>query len=55
MAQRDYFVVLNKCDDAQRLHAGREILELLRAQGQTRAVLTTGMRRSEMYEQTEEA
>ena len=51
VAQRDYFVVLNKCDDAQRLHAGREILELLRAQGQTRAVLTTGMRRSETYEQ----
>lgn len=54
VAQRDYFVVLNKCDDAQRLHAGREILELLRAQGQTRAVLTAGMRRSETYEQTEE-
>ena len=55
VAQRDFYVVLNKCDDAQRLHAGREILELLRAQGQTRAVLTAGMRRSETYEQTEEA
>ena len=31
------------------------IIELLRAQGQTRAVLTAGMRRSETYEQTEEA
>ena len=54
VAQRDFYVVLNKCDDALRLHAGREILELLRDQGQTRAVLTAGMRRSETYEQAEE-
>lgn len=54
VAQRDFFVVLNKCDDAQRLDEGRKILELLRAQGQMRAVLTAGMRRSETYEQTEE-
>ena len=53
VAQRDFFVVLNKCDDAQRLEAGREILALLRAQGQTRAVLTAGMRRSETYERME--
>lgn len=54
VAQRDFFVVLNKCDDAQRLEAGRAILELLRAQGQTRAMLTAGMRRSENYERTDE-
>ena len=54
VAQRNFFVVLNKCDVAQRLDEGKRILELLRAQGQTRAVLTAGMRRSETYEQTEE-
>lgn len=37
---REFYVVLNKCDDARRLEAGRDILERLRAQGQTRAVLT---------------
>ena len=51
VAQRDFFVVLNKCDDAQRLNAGRSMLAMLRDRGQTRAVLTAGMRRSETYEQ----
>ncbi|MGN0777194.1 MAG: selenium cofactor biosynthesis protein YqeC [Candidatus Ventricola sp.] len=51
VGQRDFFVVLNKCDGAQRLNAGRRMLELLRGQGQTRAVLTAGLRRSETYEQ----
>lgn len=51
VAQRDFTVVLNKCDDTRRLEAGREMLALLRAGGQTRAVLTAGMRRSETYEE----
>lgn len=55
VGQRDFFVALNKCDDAQRLAAGREILALLAAEGQTRAVLTAGMRRSETFERTEKA
>lgn len=50
VAQRDFFVVLNKCDDARRLDEGKRILELLGAQGHTRAVLTAGMERSEAYE-----
>lgn len=54
VAQRDFYVMLNKCDDARRLEVGREILELLRDQGQVRAVLTAGMRRSETYEQIKE-
>lgn len=37
---RAYHVVLNKCDDAQRLEAGRQVLAALRARGHTRAVLT---------------
>lgn len=53
VGQRDFFVVLNKCDDAQRLAAGREILERLAAQGQ-RAVLTAGMRPSEVFERAGE-
>lgn len=40
VGSRDFHVVLNKCDDARRLAAGREILARLRAQGQTHAVLT---------------
>lgn len=40
---RAYFVVLNKCDDAQRLEQGKRILDILHASGQTRAVLTAGM------------
>jgi len=40
---RAYAVVLNKCDDAQRLAAGRQIAQLLAQCGQ-RSVLLTCMR-----------
>ncbi|MBP3655721.1 MAG: putative selenium-dependent hydroxylase accessory protein YqeC [Clostridia bacterium] len=47
---RMYYTLLNKCDDAQRMEAGRRILTLLREAGHTRAALTAGMRRSEEFE-----
>ena len=40
---RTFYTVLNKCDDAQRLAQGMEILQILRRDGFERAVLTTGM------------
>ena len=50
VAQRDYYIVLNKCDGEGRLEGGREILSLLREKGNTQAIMTCGMRRSETYE-----
>lgn len=47
---REYVVVLNKCDDAQRLEAGRQMLTMLRERGLMHAVLTAGMVRSETFE-----
>lgn len=47
---RDFYVVLNKCDDEQRLADGTRILQLLKAQGQERAMLTVHKNRSERYE-----
>lgn len=38
---RDYYVALNKCDDAQRLQAGETVLSELERHGQTSAVLTS--------------
>ena len=43
VGSRAFYVVLNKCDDAQRLAQGMEILRILRAQGHTQTVITTGM------------
>jgi len=40
---RAFYVVLNKCDNEQRLLRGRRILELLKSQGQEKALLTCGM------------
>jgi len=37
---RDYCIVLNKCDDAQRLEAGKRIAAILRGRGQRMIVLT---------------
>lgn len=50
VGDRDYYIVLNKCDDAQRFEGGKRLLELLQSQGHTRAVLTSGMIRSEKFE-----
>lgn len=38
---RDFYAVINKCDDTQRIEDGRRILEALKARGQTAAVLTS--------------
>ena len=43
VGSRAFYIVLNKCDDAQRLAQGTEILRILRAHGHDRAVLTAGM------------
>lgn len=43
VGSRAFYTVLNKCDDAQRLAQGMEILQILRRDGFERAVLTTGM------------
>lgn len=40
VGNRDYHIVLNKCDDMQRLASGKEILNALRRRGHTQAVLT---------------
>jgi len=45
VGQREFYVMLNKCDDAKRLEAGERILKLLKESGQQRAVLTSGMQR----------
>lgn len=50
VGERNFFAVLNKCDDAQRLEGGRQILACMKALGHEQAVLTCGMRRSEAYE-----
>lgn len=47
---RDYHIALNKCDDAQRLAAGMQVLSLLRSRGYSQAMLTAGMHRSEDFE-----
>ncbi len=43
VGSRAFYAVLNKCDDAQRLAQGMEILRILRAHGHTQTVMTTGM------------
>lgn len=47
---RDFYAVLNKCDDALRLAEGARILTMLEAQGCTHAALTHMTCRSESYE-----
>lgn len=41
VADREFYVVINKCDDAQRLEAGMSILRELELCGQRQAVLTS--------------
>lgn len=50
VGDRTYYAVLNKCDDDQRIAAGKGLLSLLREKGHAHAVLTGGMRRSETFE-----
>jgi len=38
---RDYFTVINKCDDETRIHDGKAVLEALKARGHAQAVLTS--------------
>ena len=38
---RDFYAVINKCDDAQRMADGQKILEALAQRGQTAAVMTS--------------
>lgn len=41
VGERDYYAVLNKCDDEQRVRNGEAVLKELRRHGQTKAVLTS--------------
>ena len=41
VGERDFYVVINKCDDKERLEAGWKVLDALAARGQTKAVLTS--------------
>ena len=50
---REFYAVLNKCDDGARLQAGENILRILEKHGHARALLTAGMRRSETFEHGE--
>lgn len=52
---RDFYAVLNKCDDAFRLAEGARILTMLEAQGCTHAALTHMTCRSESYEHPPQA
>ena len=38
---REYFVVLNKCDDEERLRSGRKILKMLKAKRVYQGILTS--------------
>lgn len=40
VGDREYYIVLNKCDDKLRLERGKKIVALLEAQGHTKTVLT---------------
>lgn len=53
VGERDFFIVLNKCDDAVCLSRGQKLLSLLQRQGHTQGMLTCGMQRSETYEYDE--
>jgi len=41
VGERDFYVVINKCDDEERLRGGRRVLDALAMRGQTNAVLTS--------------
>ncbi|MBQ4264285.1 MAG: putative selenium-dependent hydroxylase accessory protein YqeC [Clostridia bacterium] len=41
VGERDFYVVINKCDDEKRIGDGREILAALAQRGQTKALLTS--------------
>ena len=47
---RAFYTLLNKCDDAQRLAQGKQLLKTFHARGQNHALLTCGMKRSEHFE-----
>lgn len=41
VGERDYYVVLNQCDSRERIQAGEDIMELLKAQGVAHCILTS--------------